>query len=95
MKSTTNVSSNRQKQYNVLAKADVTDNRRIVISKFTAGEGYTLAQQIDTVEGRKILPIFLKGAFQIVSLEGLYNLRDALNEAIELEEVQTSKKKHK
>lgn len=64
-----------------LAKAKIQDKRNLVVSKNTDGT-FTLGQQIVVQEGRKQTAIFLKGAIQIENLEGLYNLRDALNEAI-------------
>ncbi len=74
-------------QFEILAKAKIQDKRSIVISKHLTGElGFTMAQQLNVQDGPRIVPIFIKGAFHIDSLEGLYNLRDALNEAIRQEE---------
>lgn len=74
-------------QFKILSKAKIKNQRTVIISKhLTNGYGYTMAQQLDLQEGTKVVPIFIKGAFHIESLEGLYNLRDALNEAIRLEE---------
>lgn len=60
--------------YNELASAKITDSRSIVISDCSKG-GFTIAQQLK-VEGTKV---FMKGAFHINDLEGLYNLRNAIN----------------
>lgn len=60
--------------YNELASAEVTDSRSIVISECSKG-GFTIAQQLK-VEGTKV---FMKGAFHINDLEGLYKLRNAIN----------------
>lgn len=60
--------------YNELASAEITDSRSIVISECSKG-GFTIAQQLK-VEGTRV---FMKGAFHINDLEGLYNLRNAIN----------------
>lgn len=60
--------------YNELASAEITDSRNIVISECSKG-GFTIAQQLK-VEGTRV---FMKGAFHINDLEGLYNLRNAIN----------------
>lgn len=75
----------RNKDFTELSKAKIQDKRNLVISKNGSGT-YTLGQQIVVQEGKKQTLIFLKGAIYIDSLEGLYNLRDALNEAIQKEE---------
>lgn len=73
-------------QFKVLSKAKIKSQRSVVISKHLNHGGYTMAQQVDLQDGPRVVPVFIKGAFHIESLEGLYNLRDALNEAIRLEE---------
>lgn len=60
--------------YNELASAEITDSRNIVISECSKG-GFTIAQQLK-VEGTRV---FMKGAFHVNDLEGLYNLRNAIN----------------
>ena len=60
--------------YNELTSAEITDSRNIVISECSKG-GFTIAQQLK-VEGTRV---FMKGAFHINDLEGLYNLRNAIN----------------
>ena len=70
-----------------LAKAKIQDKRNIVISKVNDEDtsmelGYTVAQQIEVQEGNKITSLYMKNAVHIDNIEGLYNLRDALNVAI-------------
>ena len=72
--------------YKELSNAEITPNRSIVISALVQDgyrtpqqlEGFTIAQQLK-VEGTRV---FMKGAFHIEDLEGMYNLRNALNVAI-------------
>lgn len=64
--------------YTELSNAEITENRNIVISECSKG-GFTVAQQLKA-EGAKV---FMKGALHIDNLEGLYNLRNALNVAID------------
>lgn len=71
--------------YNELSVAKIQEKRNIVISSANKG-GYTLAQQVVVPEGNRETKIFLKHGIIFDDLEGLYNLRDALNIAIEKEE---------
>lgn len=72
--------------YTELSKAKVTDSRNIVISACSKG-GFTIAQQLVTVESDdKTTLTFLKGAFHVDELKGLYELRDAVNLAIKVTE---------
>lgn len=64
--------------YAELSNAEITENRNIVISECSKG-GFTVAQQLKA-DGTKV---FMKGALHIDDLEGLYNLRNALNVAID------------
>lgn len=64
--------------YTELSNAEITENRNIVISERSKG-GFTVAQQLKA-DGTKV---FIKGALHIDNLEGLYNLRNALNVAID------------
>lgn len=68
-------------EYSEISKAKVTEKRSIVISTCSKG-GYTMAQRLDTDEDDKTTSVFLKGAFHINDIQGLYNLRDAVNLAI-------------
>ena len=68
--------------YTEISSASVTEKRKIVISTCSKG-GFTVAQRMDTEEeNNKITSLYLKGAFHINDLTGLYNLRDAINLAI-------------
>lgn len=68
-------------EYTEISRAKVTDTRHIVISSCSKG-GFTIAQNMEIREGKKITDVFLKGAFHVNDLQGLYNLRDAVNLAI-------------
>lgn len=72
-------------EYSEISRAKVTDSRNVVISNCNKG-GFTIAQQLEAKEGEKTTSVFLKGAFHIDSLHGLYNLRDAINLAIKITE---------
>lgn len=64
--------------YTELSNAEITENRNVVISECSKG-GFTVAQQLKA-DGTKV---FMKGALHIDNLDGLYNLRNALNIAID------------
>lgn len=64
--------------YTELAKAKIQEKRNIVISLCSKG-GFTIAQQLEVEEGTRTTGVFFKGAFHVDSLEGIENLRDALN----------------
>ena len=72
-------------EYHELSKAKVTDSRNIVISSCSKG-GFTIAQQLEAKEKDKTTSVFMKGAFHIEDIHGLYNLRDAINLAIKISE---------
>lgn len=72
--------------YHELSKAEVSESRNIVISSCSKG-GFTIAQQlVAREENDKITTVFMKGAFHVDNIHGLYNLRDAVNLAIQLSE---------
>lgn len=74
-----------KKKYVELAKANIQNNRNVIISSFESeGEkkGFTIAQQIEVEENGKKLNIFLKDGIHVPNIDGLYELRDALNLAI-------------
>lgn len=72
--------------YRELSKAEVSESRNIVISNCSKG-GFTIAQQLVAREdGDKITTVFMKGAFHVDNIHGLYSLRDAVNLAIQLSE---------
>lgn len=72
-------------EYTELSRAKVTDSRNIVISSCSKG-GFTVAQQLQAKENDKTTSVFLKGAFHVKDVNGLYNLRDAVNVAIKMAE---------
>ena len=72
-------------EYHELSRAKVTDSRNIVISSCSKG-GFTIAQQLEAKENDKTTSVFMKGAFHVEDIHGLYNLRDAVNLAIEISE---------
>ena len=69
-------------KYNELSKARISDSRNVVISQCSKG-GFTIAQQLEAKEGEKTTTVFMKGAIHIETLDGLYELRDAINLAID------------
>lgn len=72
-------------EYNEISKAKVSDSRNIVISTCSKG-GFTIAQQLEANENGKVMTVFMKGAFHIDDIHGLYELRDAINLAIKIDE---------
>lgn len=72
-------------EYKELSRAKVTDSRNIIISDCSKG-GYTIAQQLEAKENNKTTSVFMKGAFHVEDIHGLYNLRDAVNLAIKISE---------
>lgn len=75
-------------EYSEISRAKVTESRNIVVSSCSKG-GFTVAQQLMAKENDKTTSVFLKGAFHIDDVEGLYNLRDAINVAIKYAEENT------
>ena len=71
--------------YNEISRARITDSRNVVISACSKG-GFTIAQQLEAKENDKTTSVFLKGAFHVEDLHGLYNIRDAVNLAIKITE---------
>jgi hypothetical protein len=78
-------------EYTELSKGRISDKRNVVISKCSKG-GFTVAQQIETDENGKTTSLFMKGALHVDTVEGLYNMRDAVNAAISSCEVEILKK---
>lgn len=76
-------------EYNEISRAKVTDSRNIVISACSKG-GFTIAQQLEAKENDKTTSVFLKGAFHVDDIHGLYNIRDAVNLAIKVTEENSS-----
>ena len=73
-------------EYNEISRAKVSDSRNIVISTCSKG-GYTIAQQLVAQEDGKTTSVFMKGAFHVDDVHGLYELRDAINLAIQIGEI--------
>ena len=72
-------------EYNEISRAKVSDSRNIIISTCSKG-GYTIAQQLVAQEDGKTTSVFMKGAFHVDDVHGLYELRDAINLAIQIGE---------
>ena len=72
-------------EYSEISRAKVTDSRNVVISNCNKG-GFTIAQQLEAKENDKTTSVFLKGAFHVDDIQGLYNIRDAINLAIKITE---------
>lgn len=72
-------------EYNEISKAKVSNSRNVIISACSNG-GYTIAQQLVAQEAGKTTSVFMKGAFHIDDINGLYELRDAINLAIQISE---------
>lgn len=69
-------------KYEEISRASVTPTRNIVVSSCSKG-GFTIAQQLVAKEhDGKDTVVYLKGAFHVDDVHGLYNLRDAINVAI-------------
>ncbi len=69
-----------------IASAKIQDTRELVISKRNKG-GYTVAQRILVSEGKKTTTMYLKGAIHIDNIDGIQDLRDALNLVIQNEQL--------
>lgn len=78
-------------RYLELSNAQIADKRRLVISECVKENqdtkeniqcGFTLAQQIEVEEGKRMTRVFLKNGIHVASIDELYNLRDAINDAI-------------
>ena len=74
--------SNTDIKYEELGVAKIQEKRNVVISAASKG-GFTMAQQVVVEEGNKEIKMFLKHGIIIDDIDGLYNLRNALNAAIQ------------
>ena len=79
-------------KYLELSNAQIEDKRSLVIcecikenqeSKEKIQCGFTLAQQVEVEEGKRMTRVFLKNGIHVASVDELYNLRDAINDAID------------
>lgn len=78
-------------RYLELSNAQIADKRRLVISECVKENqdtkeniqcGFTLAQQVEVEEGKRMTRVFLKNGIHVASIDELYNIRDAINDAI-------------
>ena len=78
-------------KYLELSNAHIAAKRRLVISECVKENqdtkeniqcGFTLAQQVEVEEGKRMTRVFLKNGIHVASIDELYNLRDAINDAI-------------
>ena len=81
--------ANTEIKYEELGVAKIQDKRNVVISTTNKG-GFTIAQQLEAKENDKTTSVFLKGAFHVDDIHGLYNIRDAINLAIKITEENTN-----
>lgn len=72
---------NNKVEYNEIARAKISNSRSMVVSNCSRG-GFTIAQQLEIKEGDMSTSVFLKGAFHVDDVQGLANIRDAINLAI-------------
>ena len=79
-------------KYLELSNAQIADKRRLVISECVKENqeskekiqcGFTLAQQVEVEEDKRMTRVFLKNGIHVASVDELYNLRDAINDAID------------
>lgn len=69
-------------EYEEISKGQISASRNLVVSRCSKG-GFTIAQQLIANEGDRSTTVFMKGAFHIDDLAGLYEARNALTLAIE------------
>lgn len=72
---------NNKVEYSEIARAKISNSRSMVVSNCSRG-GFTIAQQLEIKEGETSTSVFLKGAFHVDDIQGLANIRDAINLAI-------------
>ena len=68
-----------------IANATLSNRRQAVISRLDDGS-YTIGQRLEVYDGEKKMNVFLKGALHAENLEGLQNLRDAINVVLKKEQ---------
>ncbi len=69
-------------EFTKISTAKIQEKRDMVISRCSKG-GYTLAQRVFVKEGNNTTTVYMKGAIHVDSIDGIVNLRDALNVVIE------------
>lgn len=72
----------KSENFKELSTAKIQPSRNLVISFNQNTKDFTLAQQLIVKEGFRQTAIFMKNSIHVSDLEGLYSIRDALNEAI-------------
>lgn len=71
-------------KFKELSRGRIQENRMAIVSQNLVEGGFTIAQQVTLQEGdNKNINIFMKGALHVGDIEGLMNLRDAINEALD------------
>lgn len=68
--------------YTELSNATISPDRKAVISKRDDGV-FTIGQRVSLKEEKSVMNVFLSGALHISDAEGLQNLRDSINVALE------------
>lgn len=68
-------------KYDQLGVAKITKNRNCVVSRCDNG-GFTVAQQLEVVEGSKPTKVFLKGAIFVDSLENFKRMAKMMNDVV-------------
>lgn len=81
------MAKSRNGMYVELSKAGISPTRNIVISMYRNG-GFTIAQQMETKENGRSKCVFMREAIHVDDVHSLYEVRDALNLAIEKAEAE-------
>lgn len=68
--------------YIEVSRGSITDNRCLVVSKFS-DSSYTIGQTLEVEENNKLTSVFMKGAIHINDLDGLYKVKQIIDNAIE------------
>lgn len=61
-----------------ISSAKIQEKRDLVISECSKG-GYTIAQRVLVKEGNSTTTVYMKNAIHVDGIEGIENLRNALN----------------
>lgn len=72
-------------KYDQLGVSKITKNRNCVVSHCDNG-GFTIAQQLEVVEGNKPTKVFLKGAIFVDSFESFKKLAKMMNDVVSVVE---------
>lgn len=71
-----------KEQYTELSSVKIDDKVTVVISEYEKG-GFTIAQKMTVNNNGRNINVFLKNSIQFENVNGLCDLRDALNLAIQ------------